>query len=98
MSISTPHLFTLAYRSWFVKRVTMVRAQADGNAADSLSSKPRRGLTLEVTTHVYLISALLAAHVMMHGWLVVKEINEMMTEDKSKLDWSVVVAPSSLLT
>ena len=72
-----------------MKRVTVVRAQADGNAAESLSSKPRRALTLEVTTHVYLISAMLLAHVCMHTWLVTKQVSQMWFEDKSKLDWSV---------
>ena len=81
-----PALPTALPRSWFVKRVTQVRAQADGQAAESLSSKPRRALALEVTTHVYLVTALLAAHVSMHGWLVTKQVNAMLAEHK-ELDW-----------
>eukprot|EP00617_Octactis_speculum_P020247 CAMPEP_0185769046 /NCGR_PEP_ID=MMETSP1174-20130828/53332_1 /TAXON_ID=35687 /ORGANISM="Dictyocha speculum, Strain CCMP1381" /LENGTH=993 /DNA_ID=CAMNT_0028453987 /DNA_START=26 /DNA_END=3007 /DNA_ORIENTATION=+ len=62
------------FRSWFIKRMNEVRGQPYSPNDESSAKKNQRSLSLEVTTHVYLITALLVLQTVMHATLMVLEI------------------------
>lgn len=84
------------FRSWFFKRVAAKRAQDDQKQAEKKNpTSPTKagekradkvkGLALEVVHHVYLVAGLATIQTIMHGYLVMSELNN---NFRVKADWS----------
>ena len=61
------------FRSWFFKRVEAVKASSNSLSATEAATS-LKSLKLEVTSHVYLVTALMVFQTVMHTYLVLKEL------------------------